>query len=181
MGTVLGNIIAFILIAIAASIGFVSFEASSITFTAIAYGAWALMFLGDLATKPRSDAPSLHVLSADEIKAYRTYHSYIRFPGGAECFSALLNALRVAGLIWGLLAILWKQSYFLGTADIIYFFVAGNTILNFNPVLYMGRAATQGNAVAHYELQSIHSVAAKLRDVLPTSAVNVPADACSIA
>ena len=156
----LGNFLAFIFVVIAAGFGFVSFEASAIAFTAIAYGAWVFVILGQYIMRPPKDAPIFRMFNASEVKAYRTYHSFLMFPGGAEAYSATLNLLRIAGFVWGGLC-LWKGYYWLGAADIAYFFVSGKMILTLNPVLYMGRAALTGNDVAARDMSLLESIQSK--------------------
>ena len=160
MGTMLGNFLGLILVAIAAGFGFASFEASAIAFTALAYLAWVLVISGHYIMRPPKDAPICQMFNASEVKAYRTYHSYLMFPGGAEAYSAALNLLRIAGFVWGGLC-LWKGYYWLGAADIAYFFVSGNMILTLNPVLYMGRAALTGNDVAARDMSLLESIQSK--------------------
>ena len=166
MGTMLGNFLALILVVIAAALGFISFEASAIAFTAIAYGAWLLLLVVDLMTRPPKDAPLCRMLSAPEVKAYRAYHTALQFPGAAEAYSAALNGLRMAGFVWGALCI-WNGLYWLGGADIAFFFVSGNLILKMNPALYMGKAALTGNDVAAREMSLLESVQIR-RDVYNT-------------
>lgn len=160
MGTMTGNFLALILIAIAAGFGFASFYASAIAYTIAAYLAWVFVVSSHFMMRPPKDAPFCELLTAAELKAYRTYHTYLFFPGGAETYSAALNLLRIAGFVWGGLAI-WKGQYILAAADIAYFFVTGNIILKMNPPLYMGRAALTGNDVAAREMSLLESIQKK--------------------
>jgi len=160
MGTMLGNFLALILVIIAAAFGFVSFEASAIAFTAIAYGAWLLFTLVHLTTRPPKDVPLCRMLNVAEVKAYREYHIFLQFPGAAEAYSAALNLFRIAGFVWGGLCI-WNGLYWLAGADIAFFFISGNVIMKLNPVLYMGKAAMTGNDVAAREMSLLESVQRK--------------------
>lgn len=91
MGTMLGNIIALIVIVASGLVGFVSLEACAITFVVIAYLLWLLILLSNFFTKPAKDAPLCLRLQPEEIEVYQKYHLHFWFPGGAQAYSALLN------------------------------------------------------------------------------------------
>ena len=160
MGTMLGNIIALIVIVVSGLVGFVSLEASSITFVVLAYLLWLLIMLSNIFTKPVKDAPLCQRLYPQEIEVYQRYHLHFWFPGGAQAYSALLNGLRLAGFIWGGLC-LWNGLYWLGGMSIAYFFITGGLILKLNPWLYMGAEAQKGNQVAMEQISLIEAVQAK--------------------
>lgn len=160
MGTMVGNIFALIIIVASGLVGFVSLEASSITFIVIAYLLWLLILLQNLFTKPAKDAPLCQLLHPEEVEVYQRYHLHFWFPGGAQAYSALLNGLRLAGFIWGGLC-LWNGLYWLGGISIAYFFVTGGLILKLNPWLYMGTEAQKGNQVAIDQISLIEAVQIK--------------------
>ena len=160
MGTMVGNILALIVIVASGLVGFVSLEASSITFVAIAYLLCLLIMLSNIFTKPAKDAPLCQLLRPEEIEVYQRYHLHFWFPGGAQAQSALLNGLRVAGFVWGGLC-LWNSFYWLGGISIAYFFITGGLILKLNPWLYMGTEAQKGNQVAIEQISLIKAVQAK--------------------
>ena len=160
MGATLGNIMALIVIVASGLVGFVSLEASSITFVMFAYILWILIMLSNVFTKPAKDAPLCKCLSSQEVEVYQRYHLHFWFPGGAQAYSALLNGLRLAGFVWGGLCI-WNGLYWLGGLSIAYFFVTGGLILKLNPWLYMGTEAQKGNQVAIEQLALIEAVQAK--------------------
>ena len=103
MGTMLGNVFALIIIIASGLVGFISFEASATTFVITAYFLWLCILLSNHFTRPAKDAPLCKRLSPEEVKAYQRYHIHFRAPGSAQAYSALLNALRFAGIIWGAL------------------------------------------------------------------------------
>ena len=74
MGTMLGNIVALIVIVASGLVGFVSLEASSITFVALAYILWLLIMLSNIFTKPAKDAPLCQHLFPQEVEVYQRYH-----------------------------------------------------------------------------------------------------------
>ena len=160
MGTMLGNIVALIVIVASGLVGFVSLEASSITFVALAYILWLLIMLSNIFTKPAKDAPLCQHLFPQEVEVYQRYHLHFWFPGGAQAYSALLNGLRLAGFVWGGLC-LWNGLYWLGGMSIAYFFITGGLILKLNPGLYMGAEAQKGNQVAMEQISLIEAVQAK--------------------
>lgn len=160
MGTMLGNIVALIVIVASGLVGFVSLEASSITFVVLAYILWLLIMLSNIFTKPKKDAPLCQHLHPQEVEVYQRYHLHFWFPGGAQAYSALLNGLRLAGFVWGGLC-LWNGLYWLGGLSIAYFFITGGLILKLNPWLYMGSEAQKGNQVAMEQISLIEAVQAK--------------------
>lgn len=160
MGTMIGNILALLLIIVIALVGLVSLDVSTITFITISYSLWLIVFLFNFFTNPSKGAPLCQLLMQEEIETYRRYHLYFWFPVVAEAYSALMNGLRVAGFIWGVVC-LWKGLYWLGGVSIAYFFITGGLILKLNPWLYMSAEAQNGNQVAMEQLSLIKRIHAK--------------------
>ena len=160
MGTILGNLLALVVIVIAALFGFVSLQISSAIFVALSYLVWALVMSADVFTKPGKSLPFCSLLSAKEVDIYRTYHIHFWAPGAAQAFSAFMNGLRIAGFVWGALCI-WHGLYWFGGLSIFYFFLTGHLILKLNPWLYMQSSAQKGNSVAIEQLSLIQKVQEK--------------------
>ncbi len=161
-GTMIGNGIATILIVISALVGFLSLEASSMTFLSIAYLVWLFILATNFFGKPPTNTPMCQRFTTEEIRAYLEYHSHIWYPEGAAMHSSLLNALRFAGFTWAGLCF-WKGYYWLGAASIAYYFLSKSVIVDYNPGLWMRGAAQKGNPWAIKELSLIDSIRAKQR------------------
>jgi hypothetical protein len=157
MGNMLGNIIGAVLILIAALFGCMSLVASAIAFLTIVYGSWLLVLGSNMATRPNKRSKGRLLLSPEEFKAYRKYHMHLRFPGASEAYSAALNALRIAGILWAVLC-LWNGLYWYGALAVLYFFVSGGLILSLSPLRYMRGPAQKGNNIAESQLKLIESV-----------------------
>lgn len=157
MGTVVGNILALLFIFAAGVVGFISLQASTITFLVIAYGFWLVIFATNIFTTPAKDVPLCQMMQEEETDIYRRYHVFLWYPGAAQAYSAFLNGFRIAGFVWGGLCI-WHQLYLLAAACVTYFFLTGGLILKLNPPLYMGAQAQKGNQVAMSHLSLIESV-----------------------
>jgi hypothetical protein len=160
MGNILGNIIGGVLILITALFGIVSLMTSAIAFLAIAYGSWLLVLGSNMAMRPNERSMGRLLFSPEEFKAYRKYHMHIRFPGAAEAYSAVLNAFRIAGIVWAVLCF-WNGLYWYGALATLYFFVSGGLILSLSPLRYMLGPAQKGNDIAEAQLQLIESVREK--------------------
>lgn len=160
MGTIFGNLIALLIIIISVVTGLFSFEYGAIGYASVAYAVWALLWMANFYTKPRRDAPFCSLLTQVEIDAYRNYHTYIWFPGAAQAFSALLNALRLAGLVWAAVCF-WKGIPWTGGALVIYFFLVSGLVVRFDPGHYMPPEARKGNRTANEQLTLIKSVQKK--------------------
>lgn len=156
----LGNIIALVVIVASGLVGFVSFKASSITFVALLYSLWLIIMLSNIFTKPVKHGALSQSLHPREVEVYQRYHLYFWFPSGAQVYSAVLNSLRVAGLIWGGIC-LWNGLYWLAGLSLAYFFITSGLIVKLNPWLYMGTEAQKGNQVAIEQISLIESVQAK--------------------
>lgn len=157
MGNALGNIGALLLVIIAAAISFFSFATGSAIFASAIYAIWLFIWIGDLFTRPPRDTSLALLLSPVELEAYRTYHTFLQFPGAAQALSAFLNLLRLAGIVWGGIC-LWNGNYWVGGALIAYFFLVGGACLRFDPVRYFIGAAKSGNDVAQHQLVLIERV-----------------------
>jgi hypothetical protein len=160
MGTMLGNVFGLAFIVASALVGFISLEASSVTFIVISYLIWLIVLLSDFFTRPSKEAPLCQNMLLTEIEAYRKYHLHFWDSGAAEAYSSLMNALRMAGFVWGGIC-LWNGLYWLAGAAIAYFFITGFLILKLNPWLYMGAQAQSGNPVAIEELSLIENIQEK--------------------
>ena len=170
MGTLLGNIFALILLTIPALDGLTSLKISSIILITEAYFLWLLVLSVSISTKPKKSNPFCNLLNSGEIKIYQKYHLYLWFPSGSEALSALLNNLRLAGLVWGGLCV-WKNLYWYGGLSIGYFFISGYLILELNPLLYLGHGARKGNQLAIDHLSLIEDIQRK-RLIYNTEEIN---------
>lgn len=160
MGTLVGNFMALLLLAISVAVGLFSFEYGAIGYASIAYVVWILLWAGNFFTKPQHTAPFCSLLTQAELDAYRNYHTYILFQGAAEAFSALLNALRVTSTVLAVICF-WKGLPWVGGVLIVYFFLVSGLVLRFNPRHYMQAEARKGNDIANRELSLIESVQKK--------------------
>jgi len=160
MGTLIGNLLAVVLIVVAALMGFISLETSAIIFAVIAYGFWLLTVAVNFSVSRVISENFQRCLSEAELRAFRRYNVHIRTPGAGETLSALLNLLRLAGFVWaGLCA--WQGQYLLAGLSAAFFFVSGGIILRTHPFLYMARQAQTGNDVAVAELEALQSLKVK--------------------
>ena len=160
MGTIFGNLIALLIIIISVVAGLFSFEYGAIGYASVAYVVLALLWTANFYTKPRRDAPFCSLLTQVEIDAYRNYHTYIWFQGAAQAFSALLNALRLANVVWAVVCF-WKGFPWVGGVLVVYFFLVSGLVLRFDPRHYMQIEAQKGNRIAKEELTLIESVQKK--------------------
>ena len=158
MGTMAGNIIGVLLIAVAALAGLISLQVSAIIFATICYVLWAFFYASNFMWGGAAGSDFLDRLDQAERKAFKAYNIHIHFSGAGELISALLNILRLAGIVWaGVCA--WQEQYIIAGFPIVFFFVSGGLILKTNPILYMGRQAANGNNVAVTQLALIDRVA----------------------
>ena len=166
MPEIVGNVLGILFSLIAGGIAYASFEKGVMVFLAIAYGLWIIILISDFGKRPRMEDPFCERLSPDLLKAYRRYHVAIDFPMAGQVYAALLNMLRVLGLLWGGLCI-WKELYLASGGAFAYFFLAGNLIVRNNPWFYMGREAQQGRPSALAELSKISDII-KAKDPSPS-------------
>lgn len=160
MGTLLGNMLAAVLILIAGLLGFISLKTSTMIFVVISYGFWLLIVLMNFSAGRTISGAFQLCLSEAELRAFRRYNVHIRTPGAGEICSALLNLLRLAGFVWaGLCA--WQGYYVLAGLPAAFFFATAGTIVKTNPFLYMEGKAQAGNDVILAELGALQSVKVK--------------------
>jgi len=162
MRTLIGNLFGIVFVTVPALMGFISLEASVISFVVIAYGYWLIIlsisfFLtsGELVQELRGQ------ISDAELRAFRRHYVHIVTPGAGEVISGLLNFLRLVGFIWAGLA-LWGGNYILGGLCIAFYFVSGGIIFRTNPLPYMAHLAQQGNDIAVAEWDALQSLKEKL-------------------
>lgn len=158
--TILGNVLALIVIGVSTLAGIDSLKTSAITFLLIVYAVWVLCLIGNWGTTPPKETPICKTLSLDEIEIYQRYHLNFGVSGAAEMLSCWLDSLRLAGFVWGGLC-LWDGLYWLGGLSIAYFFVTGGLILKLNPWLYLGAGVKKGNQVAIEHISLMEKVNAK--------------------
>ena len=157
MGTFLGNLIGAVLTIVAALCGFLSAKFAGTIFVVIQYVVLAFMFIAHHTTKPTNSDSLMFVLPPALKETYADYHIFIRFPGAATMYSALINFLRLNGFIFAA-AMLYFGHYILIVPLIAYFFLTSLFIVKTNPVLYMGSAAAEGNGFAYEQLKRIEMI-----------------------
>jgi hypothetical protein len=157
MGNFLGNWIGLFLLLVAVVVAFFSLQAATTVFAAIAYIVFAVVWILDRFGRPPSELQRRMILSNEQFRAYRRYHIFVNFPAVGQLLSACLNILRLAAIVWAMLA-LWNGQVWVGAANAGCFFVFGYTCLRLDPILYMRSAAQAGQPYATDELRIISSV-----------------------
>ncbi len=157
MAGLLGNIFALIIIVVAGLFGFSSLELSTLIFISLSYGLWLLAAVFSFISKPSKDADICLTMTPMEVEAYRRYSLYLLSSLSAQMLSAMMNLLRIAGFVWGVMS-LWNELYWLGGISLAYFFVSGGLIARLDPDLYLGRPAQAGHEVANEQLFLIKRV-----------------------
>lgn len=162
MGAIPGNILGLLLIIGSALLGFVSFQLAAIAFVVIAYGTWLMIALLNKATDPGKSHPMYGsvAMPQEQIDVYRHFHISIWFPGAAEVCSALLNLLRLACVVWGILCVIY-QFYWLAAPMFAYFFVTSGLIVKMAPMRYVLDGARDGNEFAQSQMQLIQLISEK--------------------
>ena len=165
MGTMIGNLLALVVMVVCAATGFFSFRAGAILHCTVAYMAWVVLKASEVATRPARDPAMSDVafrfpLTPTEMNAYRAYHTYLIAPGAGQAFSAFLNGLRLAGFAWAA-ASMWYGSLWIAVALVVYFFLVSGLIVRMDPGHYMPPAAANGNSTAIEQLALIEAVHAK--------------------
>lgn len=138
-----------------------SIEYSVISFIVLSYSIWLIIQLVSLFARPAKSLPFCQSMSAPEVKAYQTYHFYLLRPAASKLMSSMINVLRVAGLVWGVIAI-WVGLYWQAGLCIAYFFVAADLIKTLSPWLKMGAKAEKGNKIARKQLYLVDLVQLKM-------------------
>jgi hypothetical protein len=157
MGNFLGNLIGLLLILVAVVVTFFSLQAATVVFAAIAYIVFAVVWVLERFGRPPSELRRRMMLSDEQFRAYRRYHIFVNFSGAGQLMSACLNILRVAAIVWAILA-LWCGQVWVGAANAGCFFVFGYVCLRLDPILYMRSAARARQPYATDELRIISSL-----------------------
>ncbi len=152
---------AILLVAICAFVGFYSIEYSVISFIIVSYAIWLIMQLVNFFTRPSKVLPFCQSLSVQEVKAYQTYHFYLLRPAASELMLSMLNALRVTGLMWCVIAI-WVGLYWQAGMCMVYFLITADLIKKLSPWLKMGAKAEKGNIIARKQLYLVDLVQIKM-------------------
>ncbi len=159
-GNLVGNFLGLVVILVLGIVTWHSTPTGTVVFLMVAYAVWLLLYIADFVTRPSREVPLASLLSDAEFSVYRSYYTFLWAPGAGQLFSAFLNLLRLAGLIWAGLAF-WKGNAWVGGGLIAYFFVVGSLCLRFDPIRYLGGPATSGHDVAQAQLALLQSVQEK--------------------
>ena len=157
MGNFLGNSIGFFLLLVTVVVAFFSLQIATTVFAAMSYIVFAVVWILDRIGRPSSELQQRMMLSNEQFRAYRRYHTFVNFPAVGQMMSALLNNLRMVGIIWAILAF-WNGYWWSGIANAGCFFVFGFICVRLDPVLYMRSAVQAGQPYATDEMRVISSL-----------------------
>lgn len=166
-GNAAGNLIALIIAIVAGLLGFISFTVSATALLVAVYvigGYWLYMdHFGYTEYKPEIQ----RLLTTDEKTIAKKYHLYLSaFMGPAQGVSALLNALRLLGVVWGIVGLI-KGIFLVPVLFALYFFAVSGIISKLDPDLYIGGYAHKtGDPKSVLEIQTLKSVENKFRQLL---------------
>jgi hypothetical protein len=161
MGNFLGNLIGLCLILVAVVVSFFSLQVGVAVAAGIAYLVFVIVTAIDV--KPTTELRTMMLLrrgivpTEEKIAAFGRYHTFVNFPAAGQAMSALLNSLRLAGIVWAILAF-WNGHWWSGVANAGCFFVFGGACVRLDPIVYMRPAAQSGQAYAIHQLEIIMSL-----------------------
>jgi hypothetical protein len=165
MGNCLGNLIGLLLLCVAVVVAFFSLEAATIVFACIAYFVFASLWAFERIGRPRRDVQIAMMLTQgmlptdENVTAYTKHHIFVNTPAVGQLMSALLNNLRLVGIVWAILA-MWNGYWWSAIANAGCFFVFGATCARLDPSAYMRTAAQAGHPSAMRQLPIIASLVA---------------------
>lgn len=176
----MGNLLGFAIILVSIITGLIfGIRTGGITFVTLAYLLTLLIVVSYYLTMPSKGSPSYHSMPLSLRETFRTYHFQIRTPGAGTEFSALINSMRFAGVVWGIVTII-KGHYTLGAAALALFPLTALFVARFAPYLYFTAGVKRGNKVAMEQLDLIERATAQYqlhhrnrRDASSTDAATV--------
>ena len=163
MGNFLGNLIGLFLILVAVVVSFFSLQVGVAVAAGIAYLVFVVVSVVERVGRPTPELRAKMMLrrgilpTEERSAAFGRYHTFVNFPAAGQLMSALLNILRIAGIVWAILAF-WFGHWWSGVANAGCFFVFGGTCLRLDPISYMRTAAESGQAYAIHQLGIIMSL-----------------------
>lgn len=158
MGTLTGNLLALVVVVISTIIGLIwGLFPGGVVFISASYVLFAIIVMGNYSTRPNDSHTLCSLLPPTQREAFRTYHLFIRFPGASTAYSALLNLLRMAGLVWGIWLII-RGHYIVGALCVSLFASTSLFIVRFDPIRYLLPGIRNGNTIASEQLSLIESV-----------------------
>jgi len=163
MGNFLGNLIGLFLTLVAVVVSFFSLQIGVAVAAGIAYLVFVIVSVVERGGRLTPELRTMMLLrrgilpTEEQIAAFGRYHTFVNFPAAGQLMSALLNILRIAGIVWAILA-LWYGHWWSGVANAGCFFVFGGACLRLDPILYMRTAAESGQSYAIHQLRIIMSL-----------------------
>lgn len=163
-GTITGNLLGFAITIIAAIIWIFSFNVSLAVYLLASY--FVLAFYSYANTIEPNKDEFISQLSEYEKEILHKYHLYISgYFGPAQATSALLNHLRVTGLIWGIGSFI-HSLYLPGILSFVYFFLSSGLIKRLDPNIYTASKAKLGDIGAAKEMAAIATIIKKLESTI---------------
>ena len=74
----------------------------ALSYPVACYVALAVVFVLNITSKPSPKSIFCETLYPLEIEAFRRFHWFVIYPGGAQMISWVMNILRFLGLAWAL-------------------------------------------------------------------------------
>jgi|LauGreDrversion4_2_1035121.scaffolds.fasta_scaffold63213_2 hypothetical protein len=163
MGNFLGNLIGLCLILVAAVVSLFTLKVGVAVAAGIAYLVFVIVLVFERFGRVKPELRAYQMLrrgilpTEEEIAAFGRYHTFVNFPAAGQAMSALLNSLRLAGIVWAIFAF-WNGYWWSGVANAGCFFVFGGACLRLDPIQYLRTAAQSGQAYALQQLEIIMSL-----------------------
>lgn len=166
-GNFTGNLLGALITVICALLGFLSYSASAVSLLICMYligGYWVCMDrFGYEEYLPEVQS----LFTPQEQAVAKKYHLYLSaYMGPSQGVSALLNFLRLDGVIWSVIGLFYSAYWVLALAAVFFVGVSG-VISRLDPGLYVGGFAKKtGDLAATMEILALESIQRKLERIL---------------
>ena len=143
-----------------------SIRGAAIGYVAVLYVCLAYMIVMSFAMKPPPEILNMRGLLLDKMEeeVFRRHYLFFRFPFAAGNFTHFLNFARIFGIVWIIICV-WQKFYVLAAMLVVFYAIAGWTMVRLYPIAHFKAAAEKGQRFAIKQLAHIEHILSKRDDL----------------
>lgn len=161
MGAQIGAMFALVLTALSAIVGvFAGAWWGAAVLSALAYLFLFYVILTVVLTRFSPTSLLMVSLRPADRQVAQMFHLFLLTPGASTLYAGLMNVLRFALVVWGIICF-FKGYYVLGGTAVAYFVVTTWHSVRLDPYAYLGPRAAKGHAFSIDQLAALERIQAR--------------------
>jgi hypothetical protein len=158
LGAHIGAVIGLILAAASAVVGLIAGAWwGALVLCIMAYLIFSWIILTVVVTRLSSTSLLMVSLTPTDRQVAQMFHLYLITPSASTLYAGLLNVLRFALIVWGVICVL-KGQYVLAGVSVVYFGATAWHTVRLDPYAYLSPRAAKGHAFSVDQLAALERI-----------------------